>query len=115
MIRRAEDMKVDIIENMRGGKGSAEVLRVLQNDEFHNKGRLFGKITLKPDTSIGLHQHVGDCEAFYIIKGEGKVNDNGTECTVKEGDLIYTDNGENHSIENIGTTDLELIALILYV
>jgi mannose-6-phosphate isomerase-like protein (cupin superfamily) len=114
MIRRAEEMTPDIMKNMRGGNGEVEVLRVLKDDEFHGKGRLFGKITLKPGTSIGLHQHVGDCEAFYVIAGDGLYNDNGKEVMVKAGDLLYTDNGESHSIENKGTSILELMAMILF-
>jgi mannose-6-phosphate isomerase-like protein (cupin superfamily) len=115
MIRKASEMAPDIVENMRGGKGSAEVLRILKKEEFHDKGRLFGKITLKPGMSIGLHQHVGDCESFYILSGEGRVYDNGRTVDVGPGDLVYTDNEENHSIENIGKVDLVFMALILYV
>ena len=115
MIRRANEMTPDIMKNMRGGNGEVEVLRVLKDDEFHGKGRLFGKITLKPGTSIGLHEHVGDCEAFYVISGEGLYNDNGKETKVNAGDLLYTDNEESHSIENNGTVNLEFMALILFV
>ena len=114
MIRRANEMTPDIMKNMRGGKGEVEVLRVLKDDEFHGKGRLFGKITLKPGTSIGLHQHV-ECEAFYVISGEGLYNDNGKEKKVNTGDLLYVDNKESHSIENNGTVNLELMAMILFV
>lgn len=114
MIKKAETMKPEITESMRGGKGSVELLKALTNEEMLGKGRLFGKITLKPGTSIGHHQHLGECETYYIIKGEGYVNDNGTDSFVKEGDLVYTKNGESHSIENRGTTDLEFIALILF-
>lgn len=115
MIRRASEIPGETVVNMRGGKGSAEVTRILKKDEFHDKGRLFGRIVLKPGTSIGLHQHVGDCEAYYILSGKGLVYDNGTNETVNAGDLVYTDNGETHSIENIGDEDLAFMALVLYV
>jgi mannose-6-phosphate isomerase-like protein (cupin superfamily) len=115
MIRKASEMAPEIVVSMRGGRGNAEVLRVLKNDEFHQKGRLFGKITLKPGTSIGLHQHVGDCEAYYILSGEGKVDDNGTDVYVSAGDLVFTENGESHSIESTGSEDLVFIALVLFV
>lgn len=114
MIKRAETIKPENVENLRGGKGNVELLELLTNDEMLQKGRLFSKITLKPGASIGSHQHLGDCETIYILKGEGRVNDNGTDVFVKEGDLFYTKNGDSHSIENMGTTDLEFIALILF-
>lgn len=114
MIRRTEEMGAQIIEGMRGGKGSVQILKLLDDDQFHEKGRMFARFTLKPGTSIGMHQHMGDCETYYILKGHGTVNDNGVEKTIKAGDVMYTDNKENHSIENTGTEDLEFIALILY-
>jgi len=40
-------------------------------------------------------------------------NDNGTEYEVNAGDTTYTMSGCGHGIENIGDTDLEIIALIL--
>lgn len=114
MIRRAQDVDTEFITGMRGGKGEVEIKRFLKSEEFHDKGRLFGRITLKPGTSIGLHQHVGDCETFYILEGKGKFHDNGSVHEVSAGDVLYTDNKEEHSIENAGDTNLVLIALILY-
>ena len=42
------------------------------------------------------------------------MNDNGTEVTVSAGDVVLTQDGEYHSIENNGDQDLEFIALIPY-
>jgi quercetin dioxygenase-like cupin family protein len=114
MIRKESQLNVDNVVNMRGGNGTVEIRRFLQGDEFHGKGRLFGKITLKPGVSIGLHQHVGDCETFYVLKGDGIYSDNGTLKNVTAGDILYVDNGESHSVENTGDSDLELLALILF-
>ncbi|MDN5321988.1 MAG: hypothetical protein PWQ67_442 [Clostridia bacterium] len=117
MIKRAGELKKEVIQGLKGGKGELELVHFLEVDknEFNGKGRLFGKITLKPGDSIGFHKHEGDAETYYILSGEGIVDDNGTKTKVKAGDLIYTPNGESHSIENTGDVDLEFIALILYV
>lgn len=114
MIRNANEIDTEVVTNMRGGKGKVEIARFLKPGEFHDKGRLFGKITLKPGTSIGLHQHVGDCETFYVLAGEGTYNDNGNIVSIKAGQVLYTDNNEKHSVENTGNENLELIAMILY-
>jgi len=116
MIKRFEDLRKDSVSNFRGGKGEIQITHFLETekDEFRAKGRLFAKNVLKPGTSIGLHEHVGDFETYFILSGEGLVNDNGEPKSVKPGDVIITRNGENHSIENTGTVDLEFIALILF-
>lgn len=115
MQRKERELDVDKVVNMRGGKGTVEIRRFLEGEEFHGKGRLFGKITIKPGDSIGLHQHVGDCEAFYVLTGNGQYSDNGNLIDITSGDILYVDDGGSHSVENTANCDLELLALILFV
>lgn len=114
MIRRGSEMTVENIRSMRGGKGEAQVVHILEKNEFQKKGRLFAKNILKPGTSIGAHEHVGDFETYYIIKGEGILDDNGIKVKVTAGDMGYTKSGTCHGIENTGSEDLEFIALVLF-
>lgn len=114
MIRRAEEMEKEIKTGMRGGKGNINFTHILGSDELAHKGRLFSKLTIKPGMSIGPHKHEGEFEAFYVIKGEGMFDDNGTKAKLNTGDLAVTGDGKSHAIENTGKDDLELIALILF-
>lgn len=116
MIKHSDELRTDSVSNFRGGKGEIQMTHFLETekDEFKGKGRLFAKNVLKPGTSIGLHEHVGDFETYVILSGEGMVDDNGEQKQVKPGDVIITKNGEKHSIENTGTVDLEVMALILF-
>ncbi len=115
MIRRAQELKRDVVKGLRGGQGEVEIVHILEADknEFNGKGKLFARFTLKPGVSVGWHQHSGDFEAYYILSGSGLVNDNGREAPVQAGDMVLTRNGEYHSIVNNGTEDLVFIALIL--
>ncbi|HOQ01822.1 MAG TPA: cupin domain-containing protein [Acetivibrio clariflavus] len=113
MIKRADEMVKEIKEQMRGGKGSVEILHIFKQEELKGKARLCAKITINPGCSIGLHQHDNEEEIFYVIKGKGTVNDNGTLSEVKEGDAIITGNGASHAVENTGGEPLELMAIIL--
>lgn len=106
-------MKLEIRERMRGGNGNGEILHILNIDEMKGKVRLFAKITLNPGCSIGMHQHEGEEEAYYILKGTANVNDNGTERIVKPGDVVLTGDGASHSIENTSDEPLEFIAVIM--
>ena len=117
MLRRAEDMRSEIGTNLRGGQGQVEMTHILESsqNEFNDKGRVFARITLPPGASIGYHQHVGDSEAYYILSGQGIVNDNGTEEAVKAGDMVLTRDGEYHGIVNTAAAeDLVFIGLILF-
>jgi len=114
LIKLAESMQTAVVENRFGGKGKIKVKQLLTLDEFHGKGRLFAHNIILPGASIGFHKHEGDFETYYVIKGSGMVDDNGVKTAVKAGDVVYTSAGESHSIENTGTQDLEIIAMILF-
>ena len=96
------------------GEGKALVRVVLEPDKLNDKGRMFNHIWLEPGSSISYHQHLGETEWYYIIKGHGLFHDNGKDVEVFEGNVCITPDTEYHSLKNIGDETLELIALILY-
>ena len=114
MIKRNEQLSREVLQNRFGGKGEVSIVKLIEGEQFQGKGRLFAHNTLKPGCSIGRHQHNGDVEAYYILKGEGTVDDNGVMTTVRAGDVVFTGNGEFHGIENTGRENLEMIALVLF-
>lgn len=114
MIKRAGTITEEIKPTMLGGKGEIKFIHLLEGAEFQGKGRLFSRILIKPGCSIGYHQHKGDVEAYFVLKGEAAYYDNGEKTILKPGDVAFTDNMQSHSIENEGTEDVELIALILF-
>ncbi len=113
MIKQARNIPRTCREGARGGKGISEMLALLSPEELCNKGSMFNHVTLKPGASVGYHEHRGDFEVYYIIKGQASYNDNGTDYRISAGDVTVCNDGEGHSIENTGTEDLEFIALIL--
>ena len=114
MIKKAESLQSVIYQNRFGGSGEISMKPLLSPEEFRGKGRLLSHSVIFPGSSIGLHTHKGDFETYYILKGVGLVNDNGVMTPVGPGDVVYTGSGESHSIENVGSENIELIAMILF-
>ncbi len=112
MIHRQGEMPVETREQMRGGRGSVNV-RHLEKEQLPANGRLFARLTIAPGCSIGAHQHTGEAEMFYFERGEGVVTDDGESIAVRAGDAMTTLSGHSHSVENTGTDDLVLIAVII--
>ena len=95
-----------------GGEG-VYIRDKFADDEALGAGiNMFGKITVKPGTRMGYHQHVGDYEFYYILKGEGHYNDNGTIVPCKPGDVFKCEDGGWHCIINDSDEDIEFVALI---
>jgi len=110
MIIEAKDLPVDY----RTGERLGTATQLLTEAQMHNRAKVFAHIRLRPGSITPLHQHVGTYEAFYFLAGEGEVDDNGTKKKVKAGDVMFTDDGEFHAVENTGSIELEYIALVVY-
>lgn len=107
--------QMEVAEHMAGGPGAVKRFPLIQSpaDLFGN-GRLYAHIILEKDCGVGYHVHQGDGEIYYVLKGEGEYNDNGTVVTISAGDVTHTAPGEGHGITNVKDEPLEMIALILY-
>lgn len=115
MIKRKDELKVDIYNEFLGGKGTLTNTHFLDKEDACGKGRLFARSMLTPGSSIGPHTHKGDFETYYLLSGKALVTDNdGVEHILEAGDVMYTKNGETHSIKNCGNVNLEYIAIILF-
>ena len=114
MIRRKSELKVDVHNEFRGGKGSIIFEHFMDQQMANGAGRLFAKTIVPPGSSVGLHKHEGDSEVYFILEGKALLNDNGVEVEVGPGDVNFCRDGESHGIENIGTSDLVYIAVILF-
>ena len=105
--------KLEIRHEMRGGNGDVYIYNVLGKDELNGHGRLYAKIVLPPGASIGVHEHVGETEPFYVIEGEGLfVGPDGAETPVKAGDCCLIEPGESHGMINNTDKEMAFMALI---
>ena len=72
-------MKTVVKENANGGKGQVVVKYILDDNELNAKCKMFAEVTIAPGCSLGYHEHHGESETYYIIKGQGEYDDNGTK------------------------------------
>lgn len=114
MINKKENLVSNVRECVQNGKGKGTFTTIVPIEDLRGHGRLFSRISLEVGSSIGMHDHTEDFEVYYILSGNGVVNDNGKNIEVSEGDVIYTADGRVHSIENTGDKELEFIAVVLY-
>ena len=68
MVRKANIIQK---QELGGGKGCAEVHEIVPEKDLYGHGKLYAKVVLKPNSSVGWHRHVGETEPYYILEGEG--------------------------------------------
>ncbi len=113
MIHKPSDMKVLVKEGVRGGVGRVTFQYLFEKEEIKAPSRLCARLTLAPGASIGAHRHEGEDELFVVLRGSGILDDGHSRTRVNAGDAILTGNGETHALENDGSEELELLALIM--
>ena len=89
MVINPKDMKVEEVAHMRDGDGSVVKMTVAPAaPDMHL--RLLGRFTIRKGCSIGMHEHKGEVEYYYILSGQGIVTENDGEKTVNPGDVVIT-------------------------
>ncbi|RGY97623.1 cupin domain-containing protein [Clostridium sp. AM58-1XD] len=114
MIKHANDLDTSLLPNLKGGRDTVRVVHILKTEEMHGTGRMFGVQIIPPGGSIGKHVHEGDFETYYILRGKGRINDNGNVQELYPGDMAHCCEGDYHELENIGDEDLAFLAVIQF-
>jgi mannose-6-phosphate isomerase-like protein (cupin superfamily) len=105
-------MRIQVRDQMKGGKGSVTVRHMVECDDQPNV-RFLGEMTIPQGASIGDHEHGDETEYYLITDGIGMVLDGGEDQRVGRGDVIVTGGGQSHRIRNLGGTPLKITALIV--
>ena len=115
ILKKSSEILPVVKENPRGGKGRMITFPFVTQQEAHDTGRLFSKLELPAGASIGMHEHIGEFEIYYVISGTGVVCDGERDYVIEPGDMYLCDDGERHSLTNHGTETLTVIAVIPFV
>ena len=86
-----------MVKNPKTGTIEKEIL--LDPKYFNGTNDLFARITLHPGCAVPVHQHLGNNETYYLLKGEGEYTDEDKTLTVKAGDVTFCADGGNPRAE----------------
>lgn len=113
MFQLKNDQKIEIRSDVRGGKGELPFCHLFSADQLGGRADMMARITLQPGQSIGVHPHIKNAEAYYVLKGTVTVTEDGEERTLTVGDAEFCADGHTHAIENRSQETVEFLALIL--
>lgn len=93
MIGEKEETEVKVMHEVQKGNGDVVFHTFMTKDEAYGAGRTFARVEFLPGTSIGVHEHHGEFEGYYVLKGQALVTDNGTESILNPGITICVRTG----------------------
>lgn len=106
MIIDFNDIKDEVIEGFKGGKG------ILLMRSYMDKDCKIMRHVLKSGASSGLHVHDKSCEIINVLKGEITVCCDGITEHLYTGQVHYCPCGHSHYIENNTDKDVEYLAIV---
>ncbi len=113
LVKKSETIHVRS-DKPRNGNGHLDGFRYLDDKDLNNSLKGFYHNELAPNSNVGFHKHLDDEEIYYILEGEGIIDDNGIEKKVEQGDLIYTKQLEGHALYNTSSDKpLKFLAFIV--
>lgn len=112
MIKTKEQATQQVVENSGNIAGTIVKHHVLTPEEMGNRAMMFARIDLPCGSMIKDHPHTDDAEAYYILEGELTATDNETERLLHPGDVLFTADGNRHSIANRSDKPGAFLAII---
>ena len=114
MYRNKNDYAVNVIPEMKGGKGEFITEELVPKETLGHAGTLFVRGTLQPGHSVGNHVHEKSQEFCYFLQGSGLVRDaESGEVRVTAGDTHICLPGTAHEIINDSNEPLVYLAFVM--
>jgi mannose-6-phosphate isomerase-like protein (cupin superfamily) len=99
------------VAGLNGGTGTALMRRVLEPAVFSTPWSYVDHILLPKDTTLGPVTEAEMSEAYYVLSGTGEVTVKGETATVRAGDAVPVDLGEERMLRQTGEAPLELMVI----
>lgn len=112
MIKRRQEMQTEPRFRVKGGRGGYDSTHIFTGAEV-DKISLFAVNTLPPGSSIGVHPHTTEGEAYLILQGTATVTEDGQDYLLRPGDAEYCTGGHTHGIGNDTDEPLVFLAVII--
>jgi quercetin dioxygenase-like cupin family protein len=113
MIIKSEEMKSEVREAMRGGPGAVTLRHLVPKESLPGKCRICALLTLEKGCGIGAHEHAAETEMYYVLQGEGVLDDNGEMKPFRKGDCNVCGGGATHAVVNERDEPLVIVAAII--
>lgn len=109
MLTKFENIKPVTVNKLRGGEGTCTLFKL---EELPVQYKMFAKIVIHPNSSIGLHYHIGDEEIIYCLEGKGKVIVEKETKELLPGMINICKENHQHSVINDSDEDLVIIGIV---
>lgn len=99
------------VERNHDGEGPIQFRRLLTGADFMAPVDFVDFTVIPPGSTIGLHEHSGNEEIYFIAKGKPRVMVEGEERRLKPGSIAVVHSGQCHRLINDCRDDVEILVI----
>ena len=82
---------------------------LLKGDDLESEGSLVQVVIIPPSSQIPDHYHKTSREFYLVLDGESIIKVNDTEQVLRPGDMLLTEPGDVHNLQNEGHQEFRLL------
>ena len=101
------------MERNHGGTGPIEFRRLLTQSDFETPIDFVDYTIIPPGSTIGVHEHNGNEEIYFVVSGKPRINVDGQERRVERGSIAVVRSGQMHRLVN--DTDENVAIFVIQV
>ncbi|HEY7980437.1 MAG TPA: cupin domain-containing protein [Candidatus Eremiobacteraceae bacterium] len=94
-----------------GGSGPIAFRRLIDSGEFDTNVDFLDLTVIPPGSTIGLHEHHGNEELYFIVDGDPLVRVDGAERRLHRTDVAIVRSGGSHELINDSSRDVEIFVV----
>jgi mannose-6-phosphate isomerase-like protein (cupin superfamily) len=95
-----EEVNPQTLKGNHGGMGPIEFRRLLAQSDFETHIDFVDYTVIPPGSTIGLHEHNGNEEIYFIVTGKPRISVNGQERRLERGSIAVVRSGQTHQLVN---------------
>jgi mannose-6-phosphate isomerase-like protein (cupin superfamily) len=95
--------------NEHGGKCQIHFRRLWSAADFEAPIDFVDFTVVPPQSTIGLHSHYGNEEAYFVASGSPLVKVEGDQRRLSKGDVAVVRSGQSHELINDTSEDVEVL------
>jgi mannose-6-phosphate isomerase-like protein (cupin superfamily) len=88
-----------------------EFRRLLTRSDFATPVDFVDFTVIPPGSTIGLHDHHGNEEIYFIVSGQPRVAVNGEEIRLERGSIAVVHSGQAHQLVNDTDENVEMFVI----
>ncbi len=108
---QVRDVPAHVLERNHGGEGLIYFRRLVSHREFAAPIDFVDYSVIPPGSAIGLHQHNGNEEIYFIAAGRPRVRVNGEEQRLEPGSIAIVHSAQSHELINDGPDSVEMFVI----